>query len=65
MWNVGDQVYPVWPDGPDITDIAEVIKVSDDGWSVVRWIEDTVDDLVSPISRTQSGAILKACEVKL
>jgi len=64
MWNVGDQVYPVWPDGPDVNDIAEVIRVSDDGWSVVRWIEDSADDLVSPTGRIQNGCILKMCEVK-
>ena len=64
MWSVGDQVYPVWPDGSDESDIAEVIKVSDDGWSVVRWVEDPADDLVSPIGRIQAGAILKSCEGK-
>jgi hypothetical protein len=64
MWRVGDRVYPVWPDGPDPTDIAEVIRVSDDGWSKVHWLSDTVESLVSPVGKTQDGAMLKPIPCK-
>ena len=59
MWKIGDRVYPVWPDGPDISDVAEVIRVSDDGWSRVRWVSDTVESLVSPTGFIEEGACLK------
>ena len=59
MWKVGDRVYPEWPDGPDPTDIAEVINITDDGWSKIRWISDTVESLVSPTGRIEEGANLR------
>ena len=59
MWRVGDRVYPVWPDGADMGDVAEVVSVSDDGWSRVRWLSDTFEALVSPTGKTQYGAELR------